>query len=177
MEIYKKEDVCFFNKVREQWGGLSNMTNEYAVNVNGTLIKNTEALYQAARFPDYPEIQMEIIRGHSGMSSKMTSKKYRKTHTRADWDEVAVDIMMYCLQLKLYQNYMPIRNILIETGNKDIVEKSHKDQMWGAVEKDGLLIGNNILGKLWMNIRPEMDKYYTKPHHDIPNFVFLGKFV
>ncbi len=170
MEKYGIEDVCYFHKVREQWGALSNMTNECPVKVNGLLIKNTEALYQAARFPDYPEIQMEILKGHSGMSSKMTSKKYRKTHTRADWREVRVDVMKYCLELKLYQNYRKLVSLLDETGEKAIVEKSHKDTFWGAIEKDGVFEGENVLGKLWMDIRKDPSRFYTRPDHNIPNF-------
>jgi ribA/ribD-fused uncharacterized protein len=170
MEAYTKNAVCWFSKVKEQWGELSNMSNDCPVKVNGIQIKNTEALYQAARFPDYPEIQMEILKGHSGMASKMTSKKYRKTHTREDWDTVKNDIMRYCLELKLYYNYRTIKMLLDESGQRAIVEKSHKDTYWGAVEKDGLLQGDNILGKLWMDIRTDPARFYTKPGHNIPNF-------
>lgn len=170
MEQYTKDQVCFFSKVKEQWGDLSNMSNACAIQVNNIHIKNTEALYQAARFPDYPEIQMEILKGHSGMASKMTSKKYRKTHTRSDWREVREDVMRYCLELKLYQNYKQLTSVLSETGERDIVEKSHKDTFWGAVEKDGVLEGENVLGKLWMDIRKDPSRYYKRPSHNIPNF-------
>jgi ribA/ribD-fused uncharacterized protein len=161
--------------VKEKWGELSNMSNAYGIIVNGIKMKNTEALYQACRFPDYPEIQMEIIKGHSGMSSKMTSKKYRKTHTRDDWDTVAVDIMDYCLKLKTYQNYLFIKRILVEVGARDIVEKSHKDQMWGTVAQGKLLVGNNILGKLWNNIRDNIDDLNKPPVLVLDNFKLNGQ--
>lgn len=175
MEEYNANDVCFFNKVKEKWGELSNMSNDYGIIVNGIKMKNTEALYQACRFPDYPEIQMEIIKGHSGMSSKMTSKKYRKTHTRDDWDAVAVDIMDYCLKLKTYQNYLFIKRILVEVGTRDIVEKSHKDQMWGTVVQGKVLVGNNILGKLWNNIRDNIDDLNKPPVLVLDNFKLNGQ--
>lgn len=175
MEEYNVNDVCFFNKVKEKWGELSNMSNTYGVVVNGIKIKNTEALYQASRFPDYPEIQMEILKGHSGMASKMTSKKYRKTHTRGDWDNVAVDIMDFCLKLKTYQNYLFIKRILVAVGDRDIVEKSHKDQTWGTIEKNGVLIGHNVLGKLWNNIRDNIDELNKPPVLLIDNFKLNGK--
>lgn len=175
MEKYIKQDVCFFSKVKEQWGVLSNMSNDGAVQVNGLLIKNTEALYQASRFPDHPEIQMEILKGHSGMASKMTSKKYRKKLTREDWDLVRDDVMRYCLELKLYQNFRKLKAVLEETGDRAIVEKSHKDTYWGAIEKDGILEGDNVLGKLWMDIRKDPDLYYVRPSHNIPNFKLNGE--
>jgi ribA/ribD-fused uncharacterized protein len=177
MEKYLKTEVCFFNKVKEKWGELSNMSNAYGVRVGDIRIKNTEALYQASRFPDYPEIQMEILKGHSGMASKMTSKKYRKTHTREDWDEVAVDIMYYCLKLKTYQNYLFIKRILDEVGGREIVEKSHKDQNWGTVEQGEILVGNNILGKLWNNIRDNVDEMKQPPELALDNFKLNGKII
>lgn len=175
MESYNKDQVCWFSKVKEQWGELSNMSNDCPVQVNGVLIKNTEALYQAARFTDHPEIQMEILKGHSGMASKMTSKKYRKTHTRADWRDIRVDVMRYCLELKVYQNYRKIKQLLDESGDRAIVEKSHKDTFWGALEKDGVLEGDNVLGKLWMDIRKDPARYYARPSHNIPNFKLIGE--
>lgn len=175
MEEYNKGQVCHFSKVKEQWGELSNMSNDCAVRVNGILIKNTEALYQAARFTEYPEIQMEILKGHSGMASKMTSKKYRKTHTRSDWREIREDVMRYCLELKLYQNYKTISSMLEETGDRPIVEKSHRDTFWGAIEKDNVLQGENVLGKLWMDIRKDPSRFYTRPSHNIPSFKLNGE--
>lgn len=177
MDQYIITEACVFNKVKEKWGELSNMSNDYGVTIGGVKIKNTEALYQACRFPDFPDYQAEILKGHSGMASKMTSKKYRKLYTREDWHDVRVEVMDFCLRLKFYQNSVFIKRILNEVGNRDIVEKSHKDQLWGTVERNGLLIGDNILGKLWMNIRDEMDILNGPPEVNISNFKLLNKII
>lgn len=177
MDQYIINESCVFNKVKEQWGELSNMSNQYGVVIGGTKIKNTEALYQACRFPDFPDYQAEILKGHSGMASKMTSKKYRKLYTRADWHDVRVEVMDFCLRLKFYQNSVFIKRILNEVGGRDIVEKSHKDQLWGAVEQNGILIGDNTLGKLWMNIRDEIDTLIGPPEFNISNFKLLNKII
>ena len=175
---YEKVSVCFFCKVQEEWGELSNMSNKYGVRVNGISIRNTEALYQACRFPDNSEAQEKILSGKSGMSSKMTSKHYRaQGYTRSDWKDVRIDIMRFCLTLKLYQN-PPLRNVLLATANKPIVELSHKDKFWGTVEENGILIGQNVLGRMWMEIREDIINgirdYRTRPTTTIQNFILMG---
>lgn len=174
METYQINEVCAFSKVKEEWGIFSNMSNTNgAIRTNGILIKNTEALYQASRYPDYPEIQKEIIAQTSGFASKLISKKYMKTHTRSDWDDIRVDVMKYCVALKAYQN-PALRKLLELTGNKPIVEKSHKDKFWGAVQYDNELIGENVLGKILMEIRDNLDSYKIRPDYDIINFKLYG---
>lgn len=174
METYKIEDVHAFSKVKESWGIFSNMSNTNgAIKVNGMILKNTEALYQASRYPEHPEFQKEIIAQTSGFASKLISKKYMKAYTRSDWDEVRVDIMKYCVALKVYQN-PAVRKLLAVSADKPIVEKSHKDKFWGAVQYDNELIGENVLGKILMEIRENLDAYKIRPDHNIPNFMLLG---
>lgn len=177
MKRYEISKCCVFNKVQEQWGKFSNMGNAHGVVVNGVRIKNTEALYQACRFPDYPDIQKEILETKSGMAAKMCSKKYRKTHTRADWREVRLDVMRYCVELKLYQNWGHLKPLLIETGDRPIVELSHKDQYWGTtvVQNDNKFVeGENVLGEIWNDIKCDLDKYKVRPTHNIENFKLCG---
>ena len=152
---YDENAICMFYKVKEQWGSLSNMANQFGVMVNGVACRNTEALYQAMRFPNQPDMQREIIEQRSGFASKLISKKYRREHTRSDWDEVNVEMMRYVLSLKLAQNFDGFSQLLIETGNLQIVEKSAKDAFWGAkqVNDSSILQGANVLGKLLMELR------------------------
>jgi hypothetical protein len=73
---YCLNEVSVFCKVKEIFGGLSNMSNAFPVSVNGHDIANTEALYQACRFPDHTNIQNEILFLKSPMGAKMKSKRY-----------------------------------------------------------------------------------------------------
>jgi predicted NAD-dependent protein-ADP-ribosyltransferase YbiA (DUF1768 family) len=44
---------------------------------------------------------------------------------------------------------------LIESGNKELIEDSWRDDFWGwGPNKDG----KNMLGKLWMEIREEVKR-------------------
>lgn len=97
----------------------------------------------------------------------MKSKKYRSS-TRADWDDVRVDIMEWCLRMKLKCNWESFGSLLLSTGDREIVEESHKDRFWGAVsEESGALVGCNVLGKLLMKIREEIKEGRLSNSRDI----------
>ena len=153
--IYKKGEVITFKSTKGQYGGLSNMAPGYSIRVNDVIIPSSEALYQACRFPLFPEIQHEIIEQNSPMTAKMISRKYSK-HTRQDWEVVKYDIMYFALQVKLSQNFDKFSKLLTETSNAPIVELSNKDKDWAAIEtNENTLIGKNALGRLLMQLRAE----------------------
>lgn len=152
---YKKSEVVTFKSTKNIFGGLSNMASGYALRVNGVLIPSAEALYQTCRYPLFPHIQQEIIDQSSPMTAKMISRKYLKD-TRQDWEQVKYNIMYWVLQVKLSQNFEKFSKLLVETGNKPIVELSNKDKDWAAVEVEKeILVGKNALGRLLMKLREE----------------------
>lgn len=155
---YNINDVVAFRKTTEAFGGLSNMAAGYSLNVNGIIIKSAEHLYQAMRFPYHPEIQSEILEEYSPMTAKMISKKYAANYTRPDWDKVRFAIMKWVLEIKLSQNWNTFGSLLLETGNKPIVELTPKDKVWGAVLTGVTLEGTNALGRLLMQIREDYVK-------------------
>ena len=154
---YSREDCVVFHKTKEAFGGLSNMAAGFPLEVEGTPIRTSEALYQACRFPHKPQLQYLIISERSPMAAKMRGKPFRN-ETRADWDEVRVAIMRWCLRVKLLQNWTTFSKLLAETGDRPIVEQSRKDRFWGAVPIDqDSLEGQNILGRLLMELRELAD--------------------
>ena len=178
--IFPSVGNVVFRKTKENFGGLSNMAGSYPVWVNRTRILTTEHLYQSCRFPHNPEVQTKILAEKSPMAAKMTSKPYRKL-TREDWETAKVEIMRWCLNLKLAQNWNTFRPLLLETGTKLIVEESPKDPFWGAkLHFNGVLFGQNMLGKLLMELR---ERVQTEPEASLrtvnvpslPDFLFLGQ--
>ena len=180
-------DCAVVYRVGEQFGGLSNMSNEYPLLVNGVEIGSSEALYQACRFPHHPDWQREILDAPHAMRSKMASKKEnRREDSRHDWMERRVEIMRWCLRLKLQQHFGDFFNVLKSTGDRMIVERSRKDRFWGAVpDGDALLRGENMLGKLLMELRDEVVEWMNAEGDDvewpdllpldIPQFELLGR--
>ncbi|HBN8613186.1 NADAR family protein [Pseudomonas aeruginosa] len=182
LRTYVRDKVVVVYKTKEDFGGLSNMASGYPLQVNGVRILTTEALYQACRFPHMPEVQREIIGQHSPMTAKMMSKPHRKD-SRADWDEVRYKIMRWCLRVKLAQNYAEFGRLLLATRDRPIVEQSRKDDYWGAKladESGATLVGQNVLGRLLMELREKLKedsegRLRSVPPLGIPNFLLLGK--
>ena len=158
------EDCVVFYKVDEVLGNLpvgelSNMSGKFPLSIGGVRVRSTEALYQACRFPHEPGWQREILDAPNAMRAKMAAKKEgrRKLHSRPDWEEIQVDVMRWCLRVKLAQHYRDFFVRLLDwTGQRPIVERSSKDRSWGAVmETDGVLRGANQLGRLLSEVRDE----------------------
>jgi hypothetical protein len=90
------------------------------------------------------------------MTAKMVSKPYRKD-SRADWEEVRVQIMRWCLRVKLAQHWESFGDLLLSTGDWPIVEESRRDTFWGAKSTNtGTLIGRNVLGQLLTELREQL---------------------
>jgi len=179
---YLRKDCVVFRKTRETWGGLSNMAAGFPLSVGGVRILTSEALYQACRFPNRPDVQRRIVAEKSPMSAKMVGKPHR-AETRADWDQVRVEVMRWCLRLKLKQNRSSFERLLRATGDREIVEDSHKDTFWGAKmspQDPDVLIGQNVLGRLLVELREQVVSGQRTASTSvdplgIPEFLLLGQ--
>jgi ribA/ribD-fused uncharacterized protein len=156
------------------------MASGFPLRVNGVHFKTSEALYQVCRFPHRPDVQQFIIDEPSPMIAKRKSKPYRH-ETRPDWDLVRHKIMRWSLRVKLAQHYSDFGELLLSTGERDIVEQSSKDSFWGAfVRPDGQLVGQNVLGRLLMQLRERLrsDTEQALKVVDplpLPDFLLLGQ--
>ncbi len=155
---YFASEVIFFKKTKQAFGGLSNMAAGFPIKVNGVSILTSEALYQACRFPHLPDVQQMIINEKSPMTAKMVGKPYR-SQSREDFDDIKINIMRWCLRVKLAQNFIEFGKLLLSTKDKSIVEDSHKDTFWGAVrdkKDENIMHGVNALGRLLMELRQQV---------------------
>jgi len=156
LRTYQASNSIIFKKNNEAYGDLSNMSMKYPLEINNIKLLNTEALYQACRFPHLVDLQTKIILEKSPMKVKMISNANKK-YSRDDWDEVKLKIMKWCLNIKLAQNFISFGHILDSTKDLNIVENSSKDNYWGAIPNEDTLIyvGQNALGRLLMQLREE----------------------
>ena len=180
IRTYDRSSSVVFLKTKEAFGGLSNMAGGFPLLVNGVRICTSEALYQACRFPHLPDVQGLIIAQRSPMTAKMKGKPYRHD-SRRDWNRVRVNVMRWCLRVKLAQNWEFFSKLLLDTGDLPIVEQSRKDDFWGARPLDDrTLVGMNVLGRLLMELRefvkaePEKNLRRVEPLL-IPNFLLGGR--
>jgi hypothetical protein len=66
---------------------------------------------------------------------------------------VKVDVMRDILRAKVAQHEY-VRRKLLATGDRELIEDSWRDDFWGwGPNRDG----QNMLGKLWMEVRAELD--------------------
>lgn len=150
---YRRSEVVAFRRTGDAFGGLSNMAPGYPIVLGAHRIRTAEALYQACRFPHLPEVQRMILADPSPMTAKMKAKPFR-TQSRADWDDVRVPVMKWCLRVKLVSNWTTFSALLLDTGDRAIVEDSRKDDFWGAKpQTPEVLAGRNVLGRLLMQLR------------------------
>lgn len=170
---YNKSEVKYFFSKEEQ-GDLFLLSNMAQLPLvwKGRKVSSSETLYQAAKYSGdticlpasakegtNPYVRERILCAKNAMGSKMTQKCAVKAGlVRPDWPEVMIDAMRWVLELKLQQHSETFGRVLKSTGTKPIVEKSRKDQFWGAREmEDGTLIGENHLGILLTELRDYMD--------------------
>ena len=172
---YKKGECITFKSTKGKYGALSNMAPDFPIKIASSLIKTSEALYQALRFPDYPWIQRKII----SYNSPITAKRFSREHidkTRFDWDNQRFKIMRFCIELKYLHNKEIFYRVLTSTKNLPIVEYTIEDKVWGATEQGNSYVGTNALGRLLMGLRQKViENNFEITIPNVQNFKFLGE--
>ncbi len=133
-----------FSAFRVQWRGIDFDTSEHA--------------YHWEKFRDQPPtwnsvgLIAEQVRLAPSAHTAFKLAEICKPQRRPDWDDVKVEIMRGILKAKVDQHEY-VRRKLLETGTRELVEDSWRDDFWGwGPNKDG----KNMLGRIWMEIRDEL---------------------
>lgn len=151
---YRRSECVVFWKTREAFGGLSNMAGGFPLSIAGIPVRTAEALYQACKFPGYPDAQREILGQKSPLFAAKVGRRREQGRLRTDWPEIKIEVMRWCLRVKLAQNWAPFSALLESSGARAIVEQSRKDPFWGAIALgEGELVGQNVLGQLLVELR------------------------
>jgi ribA/ribD-fused uncharacterized protein len=155
LRIWRRGASASFRTPKDPFGALSNFARAFPFEIAGVPIPSSEALYQAMRFTEHPDIQDEILTQATPAAAKACSKAHQDVSGRVDWSHVRVDAMRWCLRVKLLAHRETLDEVLDATGDLDIVEESGSDQFWGATADGNRLVGENWLGRLWMDVRAE----------------------
>lgn len=145
------ERVCFYE---QDFYPLSNFS-AFTLRWKGLKFDTSEAAYHWEKFPGdaWPmpmlrEVIRDAISAHEAFKIAENNTRFR----RPDWDSVKVGIMRQILWAKVDQHEY-VRRKLLETGDRELVENSWRDSFWGwGPNRDG----DNVLGKLWMEIRSRL---------------------
>lgn len=152
------ERVCFYE---QEFYPLSNFS---AFNLiwNGWRFDTSEHAYHWEKFPErvgYTDERMSRcrkiradIRNAASAHEVFKLAELHREYRRPDWDSIKVDVMRMILREKARQHEY-VRRKLLETGDRELVENSWRDDFWGwGPNRDG----QNMLGKLWTQIRAEL---------------------
>lgn len=123
--------------------------------------KSSEQAYMAAKavfFGDFL-IFNEILKAQSPREAKDLGRKVRGFNPVV-WDIMKFSYMVFVNYCKYSQN-PELKKLLLDTGNKTLVEASPVDLIWGVgfKEDDDLILdeknwkGQNLLGKALMEVR------------------------
>jgi ribA/ribD-fused uncharacterized protein len=76
----------------------------------------------------------------------------RARPVRPDWEIVKDDVMRQAV-LKKFASHPDIKQILLDTGDEDIVEAAPNDRYWGSGANG---TGLNRLGEILMQVRSQL---------------------
>lgn len=145
-------------KVADDYGWLGNMS-PHPIKIGDLVFPTAEALFQSMRFEN-EEIIEEIRAQTSPMSAKMKAKKHRSEMVVEPMSGDDLENMRLCLRLKIKQHPKLARRLL-DTGDAQIIEDCTNrprgsGMFWGMALNDGVWVGENTLGKLWMELRDQL---------------------
>lgn len=142
-----EDKIFFYPKEFYVFDNFSSFQVEY----KGILFPTSEHAYQAMQFiKTAPEIFEEIKNAKSAHDAQRIARE-NKNKADSKWDEKKRGIMKDILRSKIYQHPYILKKLL-ESGEREIIEDSWRDAVWGWGEnKDG----QNLLGQIWMELREE----------------------
>ncbi len=143
----QEEKVCFYER---EFYPLSNFSS-FALEWKGEVFMTSEHAYHTEKFTDL-EVIKKIKEARSAHDAFKISREYAD-QVRPDWLDVRVEIMEQIIRAKVDQHPY-VKKKLLETGDKEIVEDSWRDDFWGwGPNKDG----QNQLGKIWMKVGEDLN--------------------
>lgn len=137
--------IGFYN-VNEEYGCFSNFS-KHGFELDGKFWPTSEHYFQAQKFVG-SNFEEEVRLAKTPMEAAKMGRDRNKP-LRQDWEQVKDELMKKAVLLK-FRTHEDIRNILISTGNEEIVEQTSDDYYWGCGTNG---TGKNMLGKILMEVR------------------------
>ena len=152
-EVVKiKQDIGFIHLFYNDESEVLNNFSPHPVNIFGREFTTAEHAYQYAKYMDTePEIASQIAKAKTPMEAKhIANHPNSKPKRNPNWTSEKVGIMKQVLITKMEQN-QEVNKFLINSRRSQLAEDSPTDMFWGVK-------GENMLGKLWMEIRQNLIK-------------------
>lgn len=146
------EDAVYF--FSDAAGVLCNWS-AHGVTIWGQYFQTVEHAYHYCKFQDVSSVTAEQIKQAASPYIAMKIAQKNKSYRRSDWENIKVATMREITRAK-YRQHDDARQILLDTGDRLLVENSPWDYFWGC-GADGN--GQNIMGKILMEVRQELRSF------------------
>ncbi|MES3004961.1 MAG: NADAR family protein [Patescibacteria group bacterium] len=123
--------------------------SSFAIDWKGKTYMTSEHVYHSEKFDN--ENIKEEIRDTKSAHDAMLVARLHKDKQVSNWDEIKLNVMKSILIQKVLQHPY-VKEKLLESGGKELVEDSWRDDFWGWGPNKN---GQNHLGKIWMEVRDE----------------------
>lgn len=141
--------IYFYSTKEVPYGCFSNFA-AYPFTLDGATWPTTEHYFQAQKFAGTPHVEELRLVASPMVVARMGRSRARPL--RHDWNEVKDDVMRRAVLAKFRTN-ADIRDILLSTGDEELIEKTTDDYYWGCGTKG---TGANMLGKILMEVRDQL---------------------
>lgn len=149
----KRDEIQFYRANEKPYGVFSNLYRR-PIEFEGRVYPTAEHAYQAGK-ARRPEVKEWILAAPSPALLAMAAHGLYYWDITPGWSKTKFDRMKKILIAKFTQ-HQDLRDILLATGNKRLVESATVDnpvnRLWGEVNGKG----QNMLGRLLMEVRVEL---------------------
>lgn len=141
--------VIYFYSTADAYGSFSNFSR-HGFELDGKYWLTSEHYFQAMKFEGTEH--EEAVR--TAKTPKLAAKigRDRNRPLRPDWEDVKDDVMRSAVRAK-FEQHADIREILLGTGDAQLIENARNDYYWGC-GADGS--GKNRLGQILMEVRQQL---------------------
>jgi ribA/ribD-fused uncharacterized protein len=144
-----RQGAILFYSTKDSYGEFSNFS-AFPIEIDGRTWPTSEHYFQAQKFAGTDH--EEVIRTTPSPMAVAKIGRDRKRPLRPDWEQVKDSIMRKAVRAKFSQ-HPQLAELLVGTGDADIVEHTENDVYWGD-GGDGK--GLNRLGVILMEVRSEL---------------------
>ena len=144
--------TIYFYSTIDEYGCFSNFA-PYGFELDGKYWRTVEHYFQAQKFAG--TVYEERVRIAATPADAAFIGRRRDLLLREDWEAVKDDIMRRAV-LQKFKTHATIRDMLLSTGDEELVENARNDYYWGCGQ-DGS--GKNKLGNILMEVRATLREH------------------
>ncbi len=139
-------EAIYFYSPNEENGYLSNFSS-HGIEIKDVYYPTVEHYFQSQKFED-EVYQRKIIEAESPKKASELGRT-RKINIRKDWEEIKNTLMKKAVRRK-FETHRSIKDKLIDTADRMLIENSPYDNYWGIGSSGN---GLNQLGTILMQVR------------------------